>query len=203
MSQLLSLRSSRTAVIDRLRADDASAALQVAGIVGFALLTAAAAQMHLRLYFWEVPITLQTLVVYGSGLYLGSRNGMLAQLLYVTLGLFLPVYAGDGHGITYLTGAVSAGYLLSYPIAAAAIGAVSKRWNTFSGSALSMLAGSAIIFACGVTWLHYAAGHETWMESIDKGWLRFVVIDLAKIAAVGFLYSATRTLFGHGSSRDA
>jgi biotin transport system substrate-specific component len=38
------------------------------------------------------------------------------------------------------------------------------------------------------------AGHATWYESIDKGFLRFVVIDLVKVLAVGLLYTGTRAL---------
>jgi biotin transport system substrate-specific component len=168
----------------------------VLGVTGFALLTALGAQIQFRVYLWEVPITLQTVAVYASGLYLGWRNGMLAQLLYLALGLFMPVYAGDGYGTSYLFGAVSAGYLLAYPLSAAVIGAISKRWNAPLGSALAMLAGSAVLFTLGVSWLHYAAGHVTWWESIDKGWLRFVAIDLTKIVAVGLLYGGTRLLTG-------
>lgn len=191
----LSLRSSRSALVDRLRSDDASAALQALGVVGFALLTALAAESSARLYLWEVPITLQTLAVYGSGLYLGWRNGLLAQALYLAMGMFLPVFAGDGHGPAYLLGAVSAGYLLSYPLSAAVIGYLSERWNSLSGSMVSMLAGSAILFTIGVVWLHFVAGHETWMESIDKGYLRFVVIDAAKILCAGLFYAGTRSFF--------
>ena len=102
------------------------------------------------------------------------------------------MFAGDGYGVDYLFGAVSAGYLLSYPAAAAVIGALSKRWKTFSGSTLATVLGSALVFACGVVWLHYAAGHGTWMESIDKGFLRFIAIDLLKVIGVGLLYSGTR-----------
>ena len=198
MTNLLSLRSPHSALVDQLREEEASALVQVAGVVGFALLTALAAQMNFRLYLWEVPITLQTMAVYGSGLYLGWRNGLLAQALYLLMGLFVPVFAGSGYGPEYLFGAVSAGYLLSYPVAAAAIGALSKRWRSLSGSTLAMLVGYAIVFSIGVTWLHYAAGHGTWMESIDKGMLRFIAIDLLKIVALGLLYTATRAM-----SRDA
>lgn len=194
MTTILQLHSAQRAGIDALRSDRASAAVQVAGIVAFALLTALGAQV--RLYLWEVPFTLQTLAVYGSGLYLGWRNGLLAQLLYLTLGLFFPVYAGDSFGPAYLFGAVSAGYLLAYPAVAAIVGVFSKRWNTLSGSALSMIAGSVLLFTCGVLWLHYAAGHATWFESLDKGWLRFLPVDLAKILFVGLLYSGTRRLSG-------
>ena len=143
-----------------------------------------------------MPFTLQTLAVYGSGLYLGWRNGLLAQGLYLMLGLFLPVYAGDGFGPAYLFGAVSAGYLLAYPLSAALVGFISKRYNGLTGSVVSMIAGSLVLFTLGVTWLHYAADHVTWFESIDKGWLRFAPVDLAKILAVALLYQGSRSLFG-------
>jgi biotin transport system substrate-specific component len=184
----------RPARIDALREEHATALVQAMGIVGFALLTALGAQFQIRLYLWEVPFTLQTLAVYGSGLFLGWRSGMLSQLLYLSLGLFFPVFAGDTFGPAYLFGAVTAGYLLAYPLAAAAVGFASKRWNGFGGSLLSMLLGSAIIFTLGVTVLHYAAGHATWIESLDKGWLRFVAIDALKLIVVAFLYAGFRRL---------
>ncbi|WP_022834909.1 biotin transporter BioY [Salisaeta longa] len=195
MTKLLSLRSTRASWIDGLREEQAAAALQVLGIAGFALLTALGAQFSARVYLWEVPITLQTLAVYGSGLFLGARNGLLAQLLYLSLGLFVPVYAGDGTGVAYFAGAASAGYLLAYPFAAAVVGFLSKRWKTLAGSTVAMLAGSALLFTVGVSWLHYAADHASWWTSIDRGWLRFVVIDLAKIIAVAVVYSGVRGLF--------
>ena len=185
--------SAGVARVDALRDERASAAVQVLGIIGFALLTALGAQV--RLYVWEVPFTLQTLAVYGSGLYLGWRNGMLAQLLYLSLGLFMPVYAGDGYGFAYLLSAVSAGYLLGYPLSAAVIGLLSRRWNSLAGSTLSMVAGSLILFTCGVIGLHYAAGHATWAESIDKGWLRFIPVDIAKMLVVSILYTGSRRIF--------
>lgn len=190
MNTILSLHSSRFASVDRLRADHASMLTQVAGIVGFALLTALGAQI--KLYLWEVPITLQTLAVYGSGLFLGARNGLFAQLLYLTLGLFLPVFAGDTYGPAYLFGALSAGYLLAYPFVAFLVGKLSKQWNTLTGSMISMMGGSVLLFAVGVTWLHYAASHATWFESIRNGWLLFIPIDLAKILLVGLVYSGAR-----------
>ncbi len=192
MDSILGLRTSRVSTIDDLRSGTATVTTQLVAIVGFAALTAVGAQF--RIYIWEVPFTLQTLAVYGSGLFLGWRNGLLAQGLYILLGLFLPVYAGDGFGAAYLFGAVSAGYLLAYPLSAAAIGFVSKRWNGLTGSVLSMIAGSLVLFTLGVTWLHYTADHVTWFESIDKGWLRFAPVDLAKILLVGLVYQGTRSL---------
>lgn len=193
MPPTLASRTSPQAVfVDGLHQDRASVPVQLAGIAGFALLTVLGAQI--RIYLWEVPFTLQTMAVYGSGLYLGWRNGAASQVLYILLGLVFPVYAGDGFGPQYLFGAVSAGYLFGFPVAAAVAGAVSRRWTSLPGVGLSMLLGSIVLFTIGVTWLHFAAAHGTWLESIDKGWLRFIPADLAKIGVVALLYGGSRRL---------
>ncbi len=114
MTTSISSISVHPALVDSLHQDRASARVQVAGIVGFAILTVLGAQV--RIYLWEVPFTLQTVAVYGSGLYLGWRNGAAAQVLYLLLGLVFPVYAGDGYGAQYLFSAVSAGYLFGFPV---------------------------------------------------------------------------------------
>ena len=193
MQTIFHLHSTRPSVVDAIRQEQASNLVQVLGIVGFALLTILGAQV--RIYLWEVPFTLQTLAVYGSGLYLGWRGGLLSQLLYIGIGMLFPVFAGEGYGFAYLAVAASAGYLLAYPLAAAMIGLLSKKWNSLTGSSLSILAGSICMFTIGVIWLHYAAGHVTWLESLDKGWLRFIPVDIAKILFVSMVYTGTRKLF--------
>ena len=184
------LHSSKLSAIDVLRSTDARTTTQLMGITGFVFLTALGAQV--QIYVWEVPFTLQTLAVYGSGLFLGWRNGLIAQVLYLVVGLFLPVYAGGESGPAILFFGVTAGYLFGFPLAAAVSGAFSKRWNGLPGSVLSLAAGSVCLFTCGVIWLHYFADHATWFESIDKGWLRFIPVDFAKILLVGLIYSGTR-----------
>ena len=179
-------------LVDRLRpAAGASLAVQALGVAVFTGLIVLGAQV--RWYVWEVPVTLQTLAVYSAGLFLGARGGAASALLYLALGLVFPVFAGDAHGPAYLLG-TTGGYLLGLPLDAAVAGRVSERWNTLAGSTLSLLAGSLVLFACGVTWLHYAAGHATWAESLDKGWLRFLPFDLLKVGATALAYTAARRL---------
>lgn len=73
-----------------------------------------------------VPITLQTLGVALAGLVLGPVRGFLAVLLYLVVGFAgLPVFAGGAAGIAVL-GKPSAGYLLSFPIAALLAGLFSR-----------------------------------------------------------------------------
>ncbi|MDE2956023.1 MAG: biotin transporter BioY [Bacteroidota bacterium] len=176
--------------VDALRPDRARALVQIVAICLFAIATAAGAKIHL--YLWEVPLTLQTVFVYGSGLFLGTRNACLSMLLYLGLGLFLPVFAGQGHGLAYVMGAVSGGYLLGMPLAALVIGYLSGRWTSYVGSILSTFAGSLVLFTCGVIWLHYAAGHATWWQSLDAGWLRFVGFDAIKVLLASGGYAALR-----------
>ncbi len=175
-----------------LRSASCPLTYQIAGIVTFVALTAIGAQV--RIYLWEVPFTLQTVFVYGSGLFLGSRNGAISMSLYLLLGLFLPIFAGDGFGFSYLLGAVSVGYLLAFPLVSALIGFITKENQATRQSLLSLIAGSALLFCFGVIFLHFMADHVTWFESIEKGWLRFIPADLAKIMTVGLIYQGARRM---------
>ncbi len=192
MPTLNAITAPAPAAIDALHRQQATALAQAVGIVLFATLTAFGAQV--RIYLWEVPITLQTIFIYGGGLCLGGRNGLLAALLYLAAGLVLPVYAGDGFGLSHWMSAPSAGYLLGMPLAALVAGSLARRWNTGPGRVLALTAGSLALFACGVVWLHFAAGHASWLESLDKGFFRFVTIDAAKILCVAALYQLLRRL---------
>jgi biotin transport system substrate-specific component len=69
-----------------------------------------------------VPITLQTLAVMLTGLALGPGRAFGAVGLYVLLGLAgLPIFSGGRSGLGVLAGP-SAGYILAFPLAAAAVG---------------------------------------------------------------------------------
>ena len=74
-----------------------------------------------------VPITLQTLAVYLTGMILGGRRGFAALALYVIVGLLgVPVFAGFVGGPAVL-GGPTVGYLLSFPFAAALVGVLAHR----------------------------------------------------------------------------
>ncbi|MEI2279500.1 biotin transporter BioY [Paenarthrobacter ilicis] len=69
-----------------------------------------------------VPITLVTLTVMLSGLVLGAGRAFAAVGLYVLLGLAgLPIFSGGRSGLGILATA-SAGYIIAFPLAAAATG---------------------------------------------------------------------------------
>lgn len=69
-----------------------------------------------------VPITVQTLAVMLTGLALGPGRAFAAVGLYVLLGLAgLPIFSGGRSGLGILAGP-SAGYIIGFPLAAAAAG---------------------------------------------------------------------------------
>lgn len=154
-------------------------------VTGFALLTAAAAQIEIQLGFTPVPLTGQTFAVLLSGAVLGMRRGALSQLVYWMAGLTgLPFYSGGVGGWKSGTGA-TLGYLVGFIVAAGAIGylAEKKQDRNFATSLPAMLMGSTLIYTCGAAWLTtylnigFATG-ET--NAIALGVAPFLVGDVIK-----------------------
>jgi biotin transport system substrate-specific component len=101
------------------------AAGNVARAVLFAAATSATAPVDMvHPLAPNVPITLQTLWVYLAGIVLGPLWAGVAFTLYLLAGLIgLPVFAGGNAGLGVLLGPTG-GFLVGFPLAAMAIGAV-------------------------------------------------------------------------------
>src|ERR671926_1278243 len=96
-------------------------------VVGFSLLTAAAAQVVVPLPWTPVPLTGQTFAVLLTGALLGPRLGALAMLAYLAEGAAgLPFFRGGAGGVGHFSGA-TAGYLFAFPAAAYVTGAFAER----------------------------------------------------------------------------
>lgn len=160
----------------------------IALVVGFAALTAVAAQISIRLPWTPVPITGQTFAVLAAGTVLGAKRGPLSQLLYVVVGaLGAPIYADGNGGWAAATGATG-GYLLGFVLAAALVGALSDRRQDrqLLTSIPAMLAGSALIYAIGVPWLAQNLG-VSGTKAIELGMAPFLIGDAVKLLAAGAL----------------
>jgi biotin transport system substrate-specific component len=163
-------------------------------VVGFALLTALAAQISIPLGFTPVPITGQTFAVLLAGGALGMTRGGLSQLLYVALGAIgLPFYADGDGGWTAATGATG-GYLVGFVVAAMVIGWMAERGQdrNVETAIPAFLAGSVIFYALGLPWL----AHETGVpfsgpvdgdNALAWGLYPFVLGDVLKAALAGLL----------------
>jgi biotin transport system substrate-specific component len=133
-------------LVPRTRARDALL------VVGGAALVGALAQLSFHVPGTPVPVTGQTFGVLLGGAALGWRRALASMALYVVAGVVgVPWFAGHAHGMV----GASFGYLLAYPVAAAVVGALAGRHGdrTPLRTIATMLAGTAIIYAIGVTWL--------------------------------------------------
>lgn len=165
-----------------------STAWTVSLVIGFALLTAAAAQVRIPLPFTPVPITGQTFAVLLAGASLGSVAGSASQLVYVLLGAVgLPFYAGGDSGWEVVQG-TTGGYLIGFVVAAWIVGALAERDQdrTVSSAVPAFLTGSVVVYLFGVPWLAHVLGIG-WVEAAGLGAVPFVIGDLVKAGLAGVL----------------
>ena len=167
---------------------ETSAAVRAGAVLFVAAATAAAAQISVPLPFTPVPLTMQDTVVLLGGAALGSRLGMAAQLVYLAAGIVgLPVFAASPvlpQGMLRLVGPTG-GYLLSYPLAAFLVGRLAERGfdRRYLTSVLAMIAGLAVVFAFGVTWLAFFARPAAlgFDAALKAGFYPFLAGDVLKI----------------------
>jgi biotin transport system substrate-specific component len=148
-------------------------------VIGVVILSISA---HVKVPFYPVPMTLQTLVVLLIGMSYGSRLGGVTILSYLFLGAFgAPVFSG-GAGFAYLIGPTG-GYLLGFFVSTVLLGFLAERGmgKTWKTSALLALIGTSTIYLLGLAWLTSIIGHE---KAIQFGLLPFIYGDLLKLFLV-------------------
>jgi biotin transport system substrate-specific component len=164
--------------------------------IGATVFVAVCAHISVPLYFTPVPVTLQTLAVILVGFALGPALGFSAMALYLAEGAIgLPVFSPHGPGgIAQLLGP-TAGYLFSYPLAAAVAGCVA-RWarlgrSQFRRAIFAGIIASVVIFAMGAGWiatlLHLSPG-SAWHMGVAP----FLPGEVLKIVAAAGAYASLR-----------
>lgn len=139
----------------------------------FALLTTVGASVYIP--NGEVPITLQSVFVILSGLMAGANVGITSQLLYLGLGVFMPVYAGDRSGINMLSDA-TAGYLLAFPVAAFIAGFIGHQQKIFNIILAVVLAQSSL----------YLGGMLVMKVNTDYSWMQVFYVGFLNLALIGY-----------------
>jgi biotin transport system substrate-specific component len=164
-------------------------------ILFLALLTALTARLALPLPFTPVPVTLQVWAVLVSGLVLGSRGGAASQLAYLAaIAAGAPLTAAGLGGPAALV-TPTAGYLVAFVPAAYVAGWVMERgqatgWRQAAQTLLAALAGVAVIYLGGVSWLSWMMGD--WARALQLGVLPFVGFDAAKAVLAALVTSGGR-----------
>ena len=134
---------------------------------------------HVKIPFYPVPVTMQTLVVLLIGMSYGPRLGAVTIAAYLAQGAMgLPVFA-SGAGLLSMAGPTG-GYLAGFLAASIVMGALAQRgWGkTAANTALAMIIGNLVIYALGVTWLANLYGMNV---AINAGVLPFLYGDALKI----------------------
>ena len=152
----------------------------IAVVLGTALV-AAAAQVAVPIPGTPVPMTLQPLAVLIVGGLLGPGLGAMSLILYLALGAAgLPVFTPVGlPGIARLIGPTG-GYLLAYPVAAAAVGRIATTGASLARLTLATLVGLVLIHMGGLAQLAILTGD--WSTAARFGTIPFLLVDLLKLA---------------------
>ncbi|HEX7473134.1 MAG TPA: biotin transporter BioY [Candidatus Limnocylindrales bacterium] len=166
-------------------------------IVAGALLVALSANFSIRVLGSPVPVSGQTFAVLLVGGALGYRRGLLAMLLYLAMGLLLPVYAEHRSGIAvigtvaegHLVLGATGGYLLGFVLAGGLVGRLAEfGWDRHIGGALgAMILGNLAIYAIGLPWL-MAATHNDLSWAIANGLTPFLIGDAIKLLLAAGLF---------------
>lgn len=134
-----------------------------------------------------IPFTFQFIISLLTGIVLGGRRALIAQGLYLLMGLIgLPVFAKGG-GLAYVL-EPSFGYLIGMAIGAGLVGWFAdrldprrqdlKRWQLIPVHFLAL----ALVYTLGVLWLFviknvYAGTELSFVKAVQLGMIPFLVND--------------------------
>ena len=140
----------------------------------------------IKIPFYPVPMTMQTLVVLAIGIGFGWKLGVATITLYLFEGIIgLPVFSGTpekGIGLVYFTGPTM-GYLIGFLVAAFLAGKFNFD-NNLIKNFFKLTFATSFIYILGMLWLGELIG---WDKPIFKlGAQPFLLAELFKILLATF-----------------
>ena len=140
----------------------------------------------IKIPFYPVPMTMQTLIVLIIGIGFGWKLGLATISLYLFEGIIgLPVFSGSpekGVGLIYFTGPTM-GYLLGFLVAVYVSGKFIYD-NNLVKNFFKLLIATSFIYILGMAWLGSLIG---WEKPIFKlGAQPFLLAELLKILIATF-----------------
>lgn len=150
------------------------------------------------------PITLQTFAVLLAGAVLGANRGFLAVLLYLAIGAIgLPVFAGGSAGLAVFV-SPTAGYLVSFPLAAWLAGFIVERLprtpkkggvatRTLLIFVAVLVANLVFVYPLGMAGLMLFAGMD--FKAVLLLNLGFLPLDLVKMALAAIVAAPVHRAF--------
>ena len=160
-------------------------------LVGTILL---AISSKVKIPFYPVPMTMQTLVVLLLGVTLGWKLGVATVALYLFEGIIgLPVFSGSpekGAGIVYFTGPTM-GYLIGFLFTVYFVGYFQFNKNMFI-KFLQLIFSVSFIYIFGIFWLGALIGWEK--PLFQMGVQPFLLAELFKVLIILFSLSKLKKL---------
>ena len=153
-----------------------------------------AVSSKIKIPFYPVPMTMQTLVVLMIGIGFGWKLGLATVSLYLLEGIIgLPVFSGtpeNGIGLIYFTGPTM-GYLLGFLVAVYISGKFDYNSNLVKNF-LKLLLATSFIYLLGMAWLGNLIG---WDKPIFQlGAKPFLLAELFKILIATFLINQIKKI---------
>ena len=148
----------------------------------------------IKIPFYPVPMTMQTLVILFLGVALGWKLGLATVSLYLFEGIIgIPVFSGSpekGVGIIYFTGPTM-GYLIGFLFTVYFAGSFNFSKNLFI-KFLQLLFSVSFIYILGVLWLGALIGWEK--PLFQLGVQPFLLAELFKILIILISFSQIKKL---------
>ena len=153
-----------------------------------------AVSSKIKIPFYPVPMTMQTLVVLMIGIVFGWKLGLATVSLYLFEGIIgLPVFSGTpekGLGLVYFTGPTM-GYLLGFLVAVYISGKFDYDSNIIKNF-LKLSIATSFIYILGMVWLGNLIG---WDKPIFQlGAQPFLLAELFKVLIATFAISQIRKI---------
>jgi biotin transport system substrate-specific component len=160
-------------------------------LIGTVLL---AISSKIKIPFYPVPMTMQTLVVLLLGIVLGYKLGLATVALYLFEGIIgLPVFSGSpekGIGLIYFTGPTM-GYLIGFLFTVYFAGRFEFNGSLFK-KFLQLIFSTSFIYIFGILWLGILIGWEK--PLFQLGVQPFLFAELFKILIVLFSLSKLKKI---------
>lgn len=197
--------SHRMSLVGLLASGPARAVIAVLFVLAGTAVIALSAKV--KVPFFPVPMTLQTLAVMGIAATYGSRLAVATVLAYVAEGMLgLPVFTNTPPAVAgpaYLLGPTG-GFLLGFVAIAFIVGWAADRGfdRSIVKLAGALLAGEVVMMALGFAWLAWFATLSSGATGlgIDKafaaGVAPFILGDLLKLALVALAVPAVWGVLG-------
>ena len=160
-------------------------------LIGTVLL---AISSKIKIPFYPVPMTMQTLAVLLVGITLGWKLGLATVMLYLFEGIIgLPVFSGSpekGVGLIYFTGPTM-GYLIGFLFTVYFAGSFEFKGNLFM-KFLKLIFSVSFIYIFGILWLGVLIGWEK--PLFQLGVQPFLFAELFKVLIVLFSLSKLKKI---------